>query len=189
MLDVSIQAGGRDGRPAERGQGMQTEQPSPPANVAERYFGVVFDPQVYLRLVYLLVSFPLGLAYFVVLVTCLATFGGLAITIVGIPLLLATMYIWCGVADFDRWLANSLLGTAVPPLPFRESGQPWQWERIWARLTNLMTWRALVYLFARFPQGIGTFTFALFVLFVPVQLVTLPLTVWLSGDGTDAGLW
>jgi hypothetical protein len=51
-----------------------------------RFFSVFTDPQTLLNLVYLVLAFPLGIAYFVILVTAISTSAGLLITIVGAPL-------------------------------------------------------------------------------------------------------
>src|SRR5690348_4869690 len=110
---------------------------SAPLRPVRRYFGVLGRPQSYLNLIFLLLGLPLGVAYFVFLVTGISVSGGFSITLVGIPLLVAMMYLWCVAAGFDRVVTNVLLGTRINPLPFgREQGRTWQWRRIKARLTN-----------------------------------------------------
>src|SRR5438309_5628057 len=58
---------------------------------ATRFFGVVILPQTYLNLTYLLLAFPLGTAYFILLVTGFSLGLGLMVTLVGVPVLLATL--------------------------------------------------------------------------------------------------
>ena len=53
-------------------------------------FGVAFQRRTYASLFYLLIGAPVAVAFWVALVTLLAVGGGLSITVVGIPLLLAT---------------------------------------------------------------------------------------------------
>jgi len=74
-----------------------------------RYYGVLYRPQTYRNLLYLLLGLPLGIAYFVTLVTFISVSVGLAITLVGIPLLIATMYYWCIAAGVERVQCNVLL--------------------------------------------------------------------------------
>jgi len=48
-------------------------------SVVRVFFGVVADPQSYLNIFYLLLAFPLGIAYFVFLVTGISVGTGLII--------------------------------------------------------------------------------------------------------------
>src|SRR5215213_4992964 len=62
-----------------------------------------------------LLGLPLGVAYFTWLVTGLSTGLGLAITIVGLPLLTAVLASVRPLLAFERELSNALLGTALAP--------------------------------------------------------------------------
>ena len=53
--------------------------------------GVAVDPRSYVNIFYLLLSFPLGLFYFVFLVTGISLGVGLTIIWVGIPILLLVL--------------------------------------------------------------------------------------------------
>jgi hypothetical protein len=68
----------------------------------------------YRRIAYLLLAFPLGLAYFILLVVALSVGAGLAVTLIGLPILALTLYAWRRVASFERWLIGRLLGTEIP---------------------------------------------------------------------------
>ena len=48
-------------------------------SVVRVFFGVVADPQSYLNIFYLLLAFPLGIAYFVFLVTGISVGTGLIV--------------------------------------------------------------------------------------------------------------
>src|ERR1700675_813008 len=50
--------------------------------------------QTYLRIAYLMLAFPLGTLYFIVIVTGPTTGLGTAIVIVGFPLLFLTLLVW-----------------------------------------------------------------------------------------------
>ena len=155
----------------------------------QRYYGVFARPQTYLNLLYLVLGLPLGIAYFVSLVTFISVSGALVITLVGIPLLVATMYYWCLVAGIERAHANVLLGTRIRPMRFG-SGEGGFWKRnsITARLGSGLTWRSLLWLFLRFPQGIATFVLAVVLVSIPIEMTTLPITAPLGG-GPDFYYW
>ncbi len=120
----------------------------------ERFFGVVVKEQSYLNLIYLLLAFPLGLFYFVFLVTGLSLGFGLLIIWIGIPILLLMLVAWWGLTAFERQLAILLLHVDISPMSLESAKGQGIWERLKAHLSNPITWKGLVYLFAKFPLGI-----------------------------------
>ena len=163
--------------PQSRGSAqMRPGSGGTPGNALQRYYAVALEPQTYLNLAYMVAGLGLGVAYFVALVTVLAVGGGLAITLVGLPLLIAAMYGWCVLAGFERVQTNVLLGAAIPPLAFKPGNREyWRWSRIKSRLGDPLTWRSLAWLFVRFPHGIATFTIAAVLFLWPLQMVAMPL--------------
>lgn len=81
----------------------------PTRDDARWFFGVPFQPQTYLNLLYLLLAFPLGLAYFIFAAVGLSLGVGLAVLVVGIPILLLVVLSALGIAAFELWLADRLL--------------------------------------------------------------------------------
>lgn len=69
----------------------------------------VRDPRTYTRFAYILIALPLATLYFCFLATALSTGIGLAITLIGIPILIGTMFAWRWLAGLERILARSLL--------------------------------------------------------------------------------
>ncbi len=63
--------------------------------------------------VYILSGFVLATLWWSLLVTLLAVGLGLLVTLVGLPILAATLFIWIGIADTERWRARVLLGIDV----------------------------------------------------------------------------
>jgi hypothetical protein len=80
-----------------------------------RVFAVATRWTTYARIFYLFLSLPIALASWVAFVVLISVGGGLAVTVVGIPLLVLTMYLWCFDADLERLLSNTLLGTNIRP--------------------------------------------------------------------------
>jgi hypothetical protein len=156
----------------------------------KRFFGVVKEPRPYLRVAYLLTSFPAGLAYFVVLVTLGALGGGLAVTFVGIPLLVALMFAWCEAVRFEVARANVLGGFQFASPAFRGDGaHPWRWASVRARLGDSRTWRGLAWLFLAFPLGIAAFTIVVVLLSVSLGLLGFPFIAEFTADGNDIRIW
>lgn len=79
------------------------------------FFGVPFRGQTYWNLAYLLLAFPLGIAYFVVFTVGLALGVSLAILLVGFLVLGVTLLFALALAGFERLLTNWLLRTEIEP--------------------------------------------------------------------------
>jgi hypothetical protein len=123
-----------------------------------RFVAVVRRSRTWLGVLYHWLAFPLGLFYFVFLVTGLSVGVGLVVVWVGIPILLVVAGAWWLFGAFERWQAKVLLGADVP-------SSPREWERvegIWAKLRahfgSGSTWKDLLYLIVKMPLGIVSFT-------------------------------
>jgi hypothetical protein len=64
------------------------------------------EERTYRNGLYVLLGFPLGLAYFVFLSAGLSFASGLVVTLVGIPMLYAMMLAWRGLGELERALAR-----------------------------------------------------------------------------------
>ena len=117
-----------------------------------RFAGVVARPQTWLNLLYLLLAFPLGLAYFVVLVVGITLGAALAVLIVGLGILLATLAAWRGMAAIERGLARGGARRADRTPPDRRAAPL---ERILRWLRDPMTWKGLVFVALKFPLGVA----------------------------------
>jgi hypothetical protein len=133
-----------------------------------------------------LLGLPLGTAYFIWLVTGLSTGLGLAITIIGIPLLTLVLAATRPLLMLERGLANALLGTDLPPVAVAPQGEGW-FGRLKAYWTDGTTWRGVGYLLARFPIGVATFTIAVTAYSVALWCLAAPLLAPL--DAMDLGFW
>lgn len=155
---------------------MATDQSTP---TLTRRFRTVFDVpfrlQTYRNLLYLVLAFPLGLAYFVFLSVGLSLGVGLAITVVGIPILLAVLAISAGLASVERTVATLLLGVDVesPESPVTQSGS--KVERAKRLVTDLGTWKAVVYLGTKLFVGVAAFVTVTTLLVTAVSLLAVPL--------------
>jgi len=67
------------------------------------------DPALYRAIAYLLLGFPLGIFEYVVVVTGLSFGAGLAITLLGVPVLLATLLLAAALSTFERELAVAVI--------------------------------------------------------------------------------
>jgi signal transduction histidine kinase len=141
----------------------------------------LLDPRTYGRIGYLLLAGVLGTVEFVFLVTVLSLGVGLAVTLVGIPILIASVYAWGWLAEGERRIIRSLTGTEIPS-PYRPLPEDGWWERLQARLADPATWKDLAFLFLQFPFGLLSLLVAAAVLGFGLQAITLPLWYWSVSD-------
>ena len=122
-----------------------------------RFFGVVVRPRTWLGVVFHLLAFPLGLVYFVFLVTGLSVGVSLVVIWVGIPILLVMAGAWWLLAAFERVQARYLLDAEIPSAP-----RPWEradgvWGKLKAHFGSGSTWRDLAYLITKLAFGTMSF--------------------------------
>jgi signal transduction histidine kinase len=109
---------------------------------------------------YVLLGFPLAVVSFVVLVTGFALGVGLAITVVGLPVLAATLHAARSFADIERISLRRVLG--VPVLrPLYRAAEPGAsvWRRILVPLTDGQAWFDLAYGCLRLIVSVIAFAF------------------------------
>ena len=105
------------------------------------------------RALYLLLTFPLGAVWFAVLITALAGAVGLAVTLLGFPILAGTLYLIRPMAQLERGLIRRLLGVDIPGR-YRAPDREGRWPAIQARLADAQTYKDLAYLLVQLPVGI-----------------------------------
>jgi two-component system, OmpR family, phosphate regulon sensor histidine kinase PhoR len=152
--------------------------------------GVLWRGQSYLNLLYLLAAFPLGLIYFILLVTLISTSLSTIVVIIGIPLLLATLYIWLGLAEFERQLTSWWLGVPIQKMPFTPEPEANYWARLGVRLRARVTWTGLLYLFIKMIFGTVVFAISVGLIALTAGLLTAPLPFLLQatvGGGLESG--
>jgi hypothetical protein len=123
-----------------------------------RFFGVVVRPQTWLGIVFHVLAFPLGLFYFVFLVTALSVGVGLVVIWVGIPILLVVAGAWWLFGAFERVQAQYLLGASAPQAPREWERADGVWGKLRAHFGSGATWMDLLYLFAKLVFGTISFT-------------------------------
>jgi hypothetical protein len=156
---------------------------------ASRFFGVIARRQTWLNLAYLIIAFPLGLVYFVFIITGMSIGLGLAILWVGIPILLIVMGAWWAFAALERLLARGLLGLdcGFNPRPWED--QTGALSKLRAHLTDGSTWRSLAFVLLKFPLGVASFALTVAVLATAQWLLFAPLWILSTRSGDGYWLW
>ena len=147
------------------------------------------ERRTYRILLYLVIGFPLGVIDFVFVVTGLSLGLGLFITLLGIPVLVATLLVAHSLAIFERRLAWSLLDAPMPRLSLhRGTGPGFFWARLRALVASPRTLREVAFLLLRLPLGIVGFVIAASIVGLMLQGFVQPILV-AAGLETNIGSW
>jgi len=146
-----------------------------------RRLATLFGRQFWLNLIFLILSFPIGLALFLVIVITGATGLALIITIIGLPLLAMAALVWRGGAMFDRWRVRVFLGLSIPS-PYRPNPHYAIMRRLRAYVADPAVWRDLLYTLFLFPIGVAEFTVAVVLVAVPLAFMAVPFIIASGGE-------
>ena len=147
--------------------------------------GPLVDSRLPRRAGYLLLSLPLGVLYFSVLL------GGFIAAVtsaffIGIPLAMGLLLLWRWMASLERGLHARLLDAPVEP-PYRPLTEPKRLGRMRERASDPATWRDLAYLLLAFPLGIVSFTVVTVLAALVVAFATMPAWWYAVPDGVELG--
>ncbi len=163
--------------------------PSPPDPIrapspVARALRAPFEARTWKETLYLLLNLPVGIATFTVIVTGLSLGLGLLITLLGIPVLVGTIYASRLMAGIERARANAMLDADVSAA-YRPDPPADRWWRVHlARFLDPATWVEVAYHLLMLPAGIFTFTVAVTFWSLGVGLVTAPIYGWALPEPT-----
>jgi uncharacterized membrane protein len=174
--------------------------PAPPKRKSAlgRFFGVVADPRTYASLFYMVLALATGIFYFTWVVTGLSLSLGLAITIVGIPLLILFFGSVRILSLVEGRLVEVMLGERMPRRPLYADREQPLLERIKELFTDPRMWSTLFYLLLMLPLGVVYFTLVVTLLTLSLTFILSPfallpgihLNVWMFGfDIPEAAPW
>jgi signal transduction histidine kinase len=138
---------------------------------------------------HLLLTMPLGIVYFTVLITAVSLGFGLLITLIGIPILIGTGWIVRTMGNIERARMNAFLGTALRN-PYRPAEPSAGWmASLFAIARDPATWRDFLFLILRMPIGIFTFSLMISLWAVAVGLLLSPISYWFGVFRINFGDW
>jgi signal transduction histidine kinase len=147
------------------------------------------------ELAYLLLGFVMSIVTFAVLVTLLSLGVSLLITLVGVPILLATAYVNRWFADIERARAGLLLRERIGR-SYRDASGGGFWHRVRVVATDPQTWKDYAWLllltvigFALGLVALVSWSLALFALSVPIWWWIPSSTGALAIDDMDPNTW
>lgn len=136
---------------------------------------VFLKGQTYLNMLYLLLSFPLGLGYFIILITGFSVGIPLVVIWIGLIILAGMFAIWIGLIIFERKMAIWLLKVEIAPISNQGNAGKNLWQKFKSRAGNPVTWKGLAFLMAKFPLGIINFVVLVSLLSFSLAMMLVPL--------------
>jgi Putative sensor len=166
---------------------MTTEAKEPSFTGAiKTFFLAPFRLRTYSNLLYLMLAFPLGLAYFIFLAVGLPLGLGLTIIWIGIPILALVFGGSWALAGLERQSAIHLLRAQVPPrTPPPVQEEQGFWKKVYAFYTNPVTWKGMAFLLIKLPLGIVTFILLVTLLATTAAFLLAPVAVYTMDYGWE----
>lgn len=132
---------------------------------------------------YLVLGLTAGILTFTVVVTLFSTGLGLAITLVGIPILIGSLLVVRWLSAMERHRAAMVLGAPIDSPERRLEGSIWQRTKTLAG--DPASWLGTLWSVLLLPIGIAGFTVAVTVWSTALGLLTSPAWNW-AVDHSDA---
>jgi signal transduction histidine kinase len=141
-----------------------------------RFLAPLFRARTYLATADLLLDLGVGVVWFSVFTTAIATGASMLITLVGLPILTVTFYLARGAAAVERRRARAFLGVDIEAPVRRQFKGSGIFQKLIAPFGDRTTWKELFYVwFVQPTQSVVNFTVAVVAWSVPLWAITLPL--------------
>ena len=152
--------------------------------LANRIFGVGFRRGTYANLAYLLARFPLGIAYFTVLVTGLGLGVGLVPMVVGLPILAGVLALGGCIGVVESELLTRLHGRDVS-VTLADPRELSVTEYLKTVATTPRNYLLVGFGFASFAVGVPLFVAVTVVFSIGFTLAATPFVYWIPGVGYE----
>ncbi len=147
------------------------------------------ESRTYRAIAYFLLGLGLGVFDLTLLVTGFSLGLGLLITLVGIPILVATLLVARALATMERRLAWSLLDAPLLRQHLaRETADGFFWQRLRSLVASRRTWAEVAFLLLRLPMAVLDFAFIIALFALAFGGLALVIVVAL-GVGAEIGSW
>lgn len=156
-----------------------TEAPSP--HLAT-FVSAPFQAATWRAVGYDIAALPAGVVSFSIIVIGVSLGLSLAVTLIGIPLLMATLWLAGVGARVERWRA-AWIGVDITS-PEHPAAAWATWAGIRSRLANGSSWKQVVYFLLLLPVGVITFTLAVTGWAYAAAALTMPFWNWVVSKGS-----
>ncbi len=138
------------------------------------FFDIITDKQTYLSMIYLMLSFPLGMFYFIFITAVFLVGLSLVPVFIGIPILYVLMISVKCFMKFERKIAMVFLGTSIGEVTEAAVKSSGILRRFKDELLDKELWKGLTYLAMKFLLGIIVFCLCISLAALSLGLITAP---------------
>ena len=139
------------------------------------FFDVITDKQTYLNILYLMLSFPLGIFYFVYIITAFSLGIGLIPIFIGIPVLYVFLISVKILMRFEGKMAAIFLGMNINGSNAKREKGVGILIKFKDELFDKELWKAILYLTLKFFFGIMIFVLCITLVSVSLGLIAAPV--------------
>jgi signal transduction histidine kinase len=157
-------------------------------NALVRAYAPLAQPATWTATLQLLLNLALGIAWFTIIVTMLSLSAGLMITLIGVPLLVATVQIGRAIGAAERARVRMVWSERLPSFPRPIASGTW-WQRSRRLIADGAGWRGVGYSFIALPWGIVTFTLTVVIWSVTLSLVSVPIVGAFVSETDTSGVY
>lgn len=143
------------------------------------FFDIITDKQTYLSMLYLMLSFPLGMFYFVLTTTVFLVGLSLVPVFIGIPILYVLMASVKYLMRFERRIAKAFLGMSIDEIPEAAVKGTGILRRFRDELFDKELWKGLTYLAMKFLLGIMVFCLCISLAALSFGLIAAPVAYYI----------
>lgn len=142
------------------------------------FFNVVTKKQAYINILYLLLTFPIGIFYFIFMVTGISLGFGLLILVIGGIILYFVVLCSKGFMIFERKFTELMTKMEFEEPQKSDFGNISFFRRILLEIGNPDNWKAVIYLLIlKFPLGIINFVITVTMVSLSIGLICAPLVL------------
>jgi hypothetical protein len=146
----------------------------PRINLLARYFGSLINIRTYFNIIYLILSFPLGVLYFTIFITLISTGVSTLFLCVGFLLIALVIAGWYGFLQLERFQSRHLLRIDPGPLYDIESLPVTFIKRVVHFCISGKAWKGFLFLLLKFPLGIISFVITILGISISSAMLTAP---------------
>ena len=181
MTEGGAGAGPAAGLRAGRGHaGVLGLGRGPLTRVLARVAGPVVSAQTWLAVIHLMAGVVTGvLAFDVIVALALVGIGTLWLFLIGLPVLVAALWLGLQFGRAERARFRVMLGVRVPASPLPVSPDRGRWRRMWRLLTARVAWRHAAYALIRLPLSLAEMIIVTALWSFALAMLGLPLFGWL----------
>lgn len=153
-------------------------------SILSRFLGVYADSRTWGAILFMIVTFMMGIVCFTWVVTGFSLSAVFSLFIFGMPFALLFLLSIRGLALLEGRLVESFLGVRMPRRKLFEAQRLKWFDRLKALAADKRTWLALLYLLLQLPLGVLYISVILTLFFFSIGSIMVPIVQWAFGFPT-----